>query len=297
MKTKIFTKARGLMMLILATMISTNVWATEYTTVATFSSSTVITTTTYATYQNDDWYLSRGGNNSTAGWNKTSQAVPLDKNFGVSGITKDETYGFYVLSKSALANVEKITITSTSTGNSMSSTDKLYLLYSTNGGTTWSQISLNSGSGLSAQGESAGTSALDKTYTFTKIASAKYAILFNGGSSTAATFKFDALVITFYKEKVMRTVQWKVQGENYTTGTPSTSVAVGEKVAKLPTAPDGAPTNCGVFMGWTATAIDGSQNTEPDDLFTTADGAPEAPAGAGAIVYHAVFADIKAVAP
>lgn len=31
MKTKIFTKARGLMMLILATMISTNVWATDVT--------------------------------------------------------------------------------------------------------------------------------------------------------------------------------------------------------------------------------------------------------------------------
>ena len=34
MKTKIFTKARGLMMLILATMISTNVWAVDPPTLA-----------------------------------------------------------------------------------------------------------------------------------------------------------------------------------------------------------------------------------------------------------------------
>ena len=85
-------------MLILATMISTNVWATEYAEVASFSSSTVITTTTYATYQNDDWYLSRGGNNSTAGWNKTSQAVTLDKDFGVEVrflFTGCEELGYY----------------------------------------------------------------------------------------------------------------------------------------------------------------------------------------------------------
>ena len=301
MKKLFLTKTRWLVTIMMLTILSVgNAWA-EYAEVATFQSSAVINnTSSYATYQNDDWYLSRGGGgtNNSCGWNNTTgQNVTLDQTFGVSGITAGATYGFYIYSKSALANVEKITITSTGTTNNMSSTDKLYLLYSTDGGSSWSQITLTSGT----QGASAGTSALDKTFTFSKIASARYAILFNGGSTTAGKFRFDNVEITFYRERVMRTVEWRVENVEYTAGTPSTSVEVGSKVTTL-TTPPSVPAGCtsanpgAKFMGWTATANYQGAGA-PADLFTNAAGAPDAPAGSGTIYYYAVFADPVAVDP
>ena len=308
MKTKTFllSKAGRYLMLLTILTIGVNQVKAEDVEIAKFESSAVIGTgSTYTVYQNDDWYLSRGGGgsaNHTCGWNKANgtQDITLDETFGVSGVTTS-TYGFYIYSKSALANVEKITITNSNTSNSMSSTDALYLLYSTDDGSSWTQISLNSGSGLSAQGESAGISAMDKTYTFTKIASARYAILFNGGSTTSSPFRFDNVVITFSRELVTRPVAWKVENVAYTTGGGSTSVAVGEKVEALPTPPS-VPAACTAanagakFMGWTAIA-NYSGAGAPSDLFTTPSGAPAAPAGTGTITYHAVFADPAEVAP
>ena len=297
MKTKNFlmSKAgRDLLLLAILTIGVTNVWATEYATVATFSSSTVVTASSYATYQNDDWYLSKGGNNNSGGFNANNMAT-IGNAFGTSANTAH--HGFYIKTKSALSNVCRITFVYT--GGSGNSGGKIYLGYSTDNGDTWSAVTLKSGSGLTGQGDGVGSTSTTYTMEFDEISSALYCIIISANQtfSTNTAFRFDYITATFQKEKVMRTVQWKVQGENYTTGDPSSSVAVGDKVAKLPTAPAGAPTNCGVFLGWSATAIDGSTNTEPSDLFSTAGDAPEAPAGSGAIVYHAVFADIKAVAP
>lgn len=258
MKTKIFLKARRLMLAGLAMLtIGTGAARADYVQVAQFQSSAVIgNASSYSSYDDDDWYLSRGGGgtNNTCGWNKTNgtQHVTLDETFGVDGVTTS-TYGFYIYSKSALANVEKITITSTNTSNSMSSTDALYLLYSTNNGSSWSQISLSSGS----QGASAGTSALDKTFTFTPIASARYAILFSGGSTTASTFRFDNVEITFYKQN---TVTLTYHANGATSGSvpvdasspyaPSSTVTVKANTGNL------ARTGC-TFAGWN-TAADGS---------------------------------------
>ena len=84
------------------------------------------------------------------------------------------------------------------------------------------------------------------------------------------------------------TVTWKVNGETYTTGSPTTQVYDGDKVTKLPTAPD--PANyCGqVFAGWTTTPIDGEIDTEPSVLFTTAANSPEI---TEPTTFYAVFAD------
>lgn len=249
--------ARWLMAVIAMLTIGTGAARADYVQVAQFQSSAVIgNASSYSSYDDDDWYLSRGGGgtNNTCGWNKTNgtQHVTLDETFGVDGVTTS-TYGFYIYSKSALANVEKITITSTNTSNSMSSTDALYLLYSTNNGSSWSQISLSSGS----QGASAGTSALDKTFTFTPIASARYAILFSGGSTTASTFRFDNVEITFYKQN---TVTLTYHANGATSGSvpvdasspyaPSSTVTVKANTGNL------ARTGC-TFAGWN-TAADGS---------------------------------------
>ena len=85
-------------------------------------------------------------------------------------------------------------------------------------------------------------------------------------------------------------VTWKVNGIDYTVGDPTTQVYDGGKVTKLPTAPDPV-NNCGeVFAGWTTTPIDGTTNTKPSVLFTTAANSPTI---TGNITFYAVFADYE----
>ena len=88
-------------------------------------------------------------------------------------------------------------------------------------------------------------------------------------------------------EATTYTVSWQVN-EGACSGSPTTLVVAGLNITALPTTPTSE--NCDnrkVFMGWSATEIDGSTNTEPSDLFTAAD---EAPAITGNVTYYAVFA-------
>ena len=80
-------------------------------------------------------------------------------------------------------------------------------------------------------------------------------------------------------------VSWKVNGEPYAIGNPSTSVKVGQSVTVLPTEPDAIGTK--VFVGWTDAEIAATQSTAPDVLFTTPE---DAPAVTGNVTYYAVFA-------
>lgn len=91
----------------------------------------------------------------------------------------------------------------------------------------------------------------------------------------------------------MKAVSWSVDGEAYSTGSPTTSVPNGEKVGKLPTEPSGCSASQ-VFVGWSASAIDGSTNTEPSDLFRTAS---EAPTVSTPTIYYAVFAEASSGDP
>ena len=90
-----------------------------------------------------------------------------------------------------------------------------------------------------------------------------------------------------YEIVVMPTynVSWKVNGEPYAIGNPSTSVKVGQSVTALPTEPDAIGTK--VFVGWTDAEIAATQSTAPDVLFTTPE---DAPAVTGNVTYYAVFA-------
>lgn len=88
------------------------------------------------------------------------------------------------------------------------------------------------------------------------------------------------------------TVSWKVNGEDYTTGNPSTEVAEGYKVTTLPTAPEAISGK--VFVGWTNAEIASSQNEAPSVLFTTAESAPKVTAKT---TYYAVFATQSGTAP
>ena len=262
MKTNNFINVKRAILALVAilTLNVFNVYA-DYVEVAQFQSSSVINDeTSYSAYEDDDWYLSHGGGgtNNTCGWNKTSQAVKLDESFGVSGVSTDNC-GFYIYSKSALANVEKITITNTKTTNNLSTTSAVYLLYSTNNGSSWSQISLNSGTGLNGQGEAADADPLDYTYTFTKINSARYAILFDGGTTTANSFRFDNVEITFYRSNSFTLTYDANGGSGNVPVDGSSPYASGSTVTVLGNV--GTPstlsrTNC-TFGGWN-TAADGS---------------------------------------
>ncbi len=87
-----------------------------------------------------------------------------------------------------------------------------------------------------------------------------------------------------------RSVTWKCNGVNYTTGSPTATVYSGEQVTELPDAPT-VPSGCAfdkVFVGWTAREDYGEPNdVAPSDLFTTAEGSPVITAD---VTFHAVFA-------
>ena len=93
-----------------------------------------------------------------------------------------------------------------------------------------------------------------------------------------------------FTENQKHSVTWKVNNTDYNVGAPTTQVYDGSKVTKLPTAPDPA-NNCGeVFAGWTKTPIDGTTNTKPSVLFTTAENSPTI---TDDVTFYAVFADYK----
>ena len=105
-------------------------------------------------------------------------------------------------------------------------------------------------------------------------------------SSTGATNKVIALSGTAIAPLPHYTVNWMVNGNPYSEGTPSTDVAEGESVETLPTTP--AAIGDKVFMGWTNATIDGTQDDAPAVLFTSA---ADAPAVTASTTYYAVFAD------
>ena len=85
-------------------------------------------------------------------------------------------------------------------------------------------------------------------------------------------------------------VKWSVNGnDSYSTGSPTTYISThNTKVSTLPTAPGSALCdNSKSFVGWTKTAIDGSTNTVPSDLFTTVANSPSI---TGNTTFYAVYA-------
>lgn len=109
----------------------------------------------------------------------------------------------------------------------------------------------------------------------------------NATSRTGAKVKFtsfaNATVTANYKAKNY-TVKWEVNGETYTAGSPTTSVAYNSKVTKLPTAPS-IDCNGKVFVGWSNQEV--TNGLRPAVLFTTAGDAPQVTENT---TYRAVFA-------
>lgn len=305
MKAKIFNNVqwlRGAMCTVIALLGLSAAQATEYAELFTIKSSTVVTNSSYAAYtktitgvggdSDTTWVITYGGNNKSVGTNSTNRSSCKLTNYSkyaVDTVTTSHIASAFA-NTTLISNVSKIKYTIS--GGSNQTNTNVFLLYSA-AGTTFSKMSLTSGSQGAAI--SSGTA-----FEFTKC-SGYFALLFVATNSSG-NWRIDDVDITFYKELVTRPVVWKVENSPYTPASPgSSSVVVGERVAAVPTAPS-VPAAClsdnpgAKFMGWTATA-DYTGASAPSDLFTTAGGAPVAPAGAGTITYYAVFADPVAVAP
>ena len=85
------------------------------------------------------------------------------------------------------------------------------------------------------------------------------------------------------------TITWLVNGEEYATGNPTISVNKGGLVTVLPTAPKSCDEISTQFIGWSEFAISGSQDNVPEDLFSTADDAPDITQNT---TFYAVFAQL-----
>ncbi len=264
-KRRLFRPLAVIISLLLTLNIGT-VWGADVE-VAKFESSSVVTSSSYATYQNDDWYLSIGGNNSSCGFNKNNKTTISDAH-GTSATTTH--HGYYIKSKNNLDNVYKITFVFT--GSSSNGDGKLYLGYSTDNGNTWRDVSLKSGSGLSAQGVTANTNSTTYTFEFTAISSARYALVHSANkvlTTSSHLFRYDDVTATFYKEDAPATPYTVTFTKTDGSTQPITEESVGAGVT-----PPAMQETCGdwEFQGWSTTESDDDESTDELALVTLTTG-------------------------
>ena len=82
-------------------------------------------------------------------------------------------------------------------------------------------------------------------------------------------------------------ITWRVDGEEYTEGNPTTEVVKGKSIEVLPAIPTSCSETSTVFMGWTTELIAGTTDIAPEVLFTDVASAPEITSD---MTFHAVFA-------
>ena len=113
----------------------------------------------------------------------------------------------------------------------------------------------------------------------------------SAGSSIGATAKTADFTL-YAKWTQVYTVTWSVNGDTWSSGVVdgNTYVPSGSKVSALPTAPTSSDCDDSkVFVGWRATAIDGTSASNPGSIFTTQAGSPTISANT---TFYAVFADV-----
>ena len=258
------------------------------------------------------WKIQVSSNNSTWTDVKTQSASSMSKGTWVE-VTQDlSSYDhvyvrIYYTGSTAVRNIDDVTLTySTSVAPTLSvskteiSFSDVEKLTSENSAFTFSAKGLSDAatfvlSGTNADMFSVSPSSITPTdgsisdtevtvtYTPTEAGSHEATLTV---SSTGATDQVIALSGTAIAPLPHYTVNWMVNGNAYSEGTPSTDVAKGESVETLPTTP--AAIGDKVFMGWTNATIDGTQDDAPAVLFTSA---ADAPAVTANTTYYAVFAD------
>lgn len=264
------------------------------------------------------WKIQVSSNNSTWTDVKTQSASSMSKGTWVE-VTQDlSSYDhvyvrIYYTGSTAVRNIDDVTLTySTSVAPTLSvskteiSFSDVEKLTSENSAFTFKALGLSDAatfvlSGTNADMFSVSPSSITPTdgtisdtevtvtYTPTEAGSHEATLTV---SSTGATDQVISLSGTAIAPLPHYTVNWMVNGNPYSEGTPSTDVAEGESVETLPTTP--AAIGDKVFMGWTNATIDGTQDYAPAVLFTSAAGAPTVTANT---TYYAVFATQSGSAP
>lgn len=204
---KNYTKYICLFLAIVGMSLGQKVWSAE-STVATFSSLTLVDNDTYQAYEDEDWYLSVGGGNDKAGFNWKSSIKTIGNTFGTGANASH--HGWYVRSIGKMQDVCKVTFTYTFCSVvEQCENAKIYLAYSTNG-STWSAVgSLKEGSqgmGVAPSNTDGGSPAAGYnettwTFEFPKIAEAYYAVIVsrNGTCPSDKGFNFSHTTINFIK--------------------------------------------------------------------------------------------------
>ena len=82
---------------------------------------------------------------------------------------------------------------------------------------------------------------------------------------------------------------WIANCEEYNAGDPDKALAVGSQIQNIPTAPVSCSATSTQFVGWSQTAINGTTDDVPADLFSDAS---EAPVVNGNMTFYAVFARV-----
>ena len=157
------------------------------------------------------------------------------------------------------------------TNNTSSST--WYIQTSTNG-SSWTNVKTQSATSMSKG------SWVEFTADLSSYSNVYVRIYYSGST---AVRNIDNLVLT-EGTTTSYDVNWMVNGENYTTGSPTTSVAGGSKVTTLPTNPT---LDCSgrTFVGWSNQEV--TDGNKPSVLFTTAENSPAINADT---TFYAVFA-------
>lgn len=284
-----FAKRFAIVLCFLTTLGLSSAWAAlEYTEKYTITSDDVINNTPYRAYEytteEPNWIITFGGNNKTVGTNadnRSSCNLSNYSKYAVSPITTSDVASAFV-NTTRIENISKISYTFNG-GDNQNSTI-VYLIYSTDGD-NFSQMPLtsdNQGANISSGIE----------FTFPEC-SGYFGLLFKATNSSDA-WRIDYVEVTFYGLATPVTyydVTWKVNGEEYTEGNPTTSVADNGRVSVLPTSPT-IDCNGKAFVGWTVSEV--SDGNNPNNIFTDAS---KSPIIKGNTVFHAVFADSDGTGP
>ena len=298
-----------------------------YTAVTTFNKDAITGTKLYytgslegSTWNTSTWNgwvvisdASQWGNGSFENWTGAGwcSAYRNDYNFN-AGST-------YVLRPTSTSKSQSIEVDYHGSYSGLNHDQTVYKYTSTNNGSSYSTMSVNSGTvtisayKMTGNGTAANTNnkqtinaaattskAVTAAYTgeVTVTATANTGYTFVGwfestsattAVSTSTSYTYNApnstkSIYARFKAK-QYTVTWEVNGETYSAGSPTTSVAYNSKVTTLPTAPS-IDCNGKVFVGWSNQEVTNGQ--KPSVLFTSASNAP---AVTEATTYRAVFAD------
>ena len=216
------------------------------------------TTTTY-TFSSKSWAA------SPANWTSGKDGNQMQSGRGIQVTTGAS--GANATSPKSFTNVSKVIVT-----------------YSTNASNGAGSINIQVGSNTAISKnvtKSGGTTDRTLTYDFSPYQTGSIKVTV---TCTTNSIYLKSIAITEAAPAVNHTVTWKVNGENYTTGSPSTSVSEGSQVTKLPTNPT---LDCSgkTFVGWSNEEV--TDGTELDVLFTTAENSPVI---TEPTTFHAVFA-------